>query len=113
VILIDNNSPSPRAASPDDIEGEEDNLNDSDTHPPDLMEDINMSEQGSDADHASIGEEILDFPGSDQEEAHTMGDMDMEPSGDVPDLVVPDVAVSTKVTQVGVWSVQRGVESEC
>jgi hypothetical protein len=75
------------------------------------MEDIMMSEQGSEVGRASDGEEILDFPESDQEEVHAMGDMDMDPSGIVPDLVAPDIAVPVTVTQVGVWSVEPGVST--
>ena len=91
MILNDRNSLDPRAGL-DEIEDEEDDA----TYPTDLMDDIMMSEQGSEPEgRASDGEEVLDFPESDHDEVHAldMRDMDMDPDDVVPDAVVPDVVV--------------------
>ena len=91
MILNDQNSLDPRAGL-DEIEDEEDDA----TYPTDLMDDIMMSEQGSDPEgRASNGEEVLDFPESDHDEVHAldMRDMDMDPDDVVPDAAVPDAVV--------------------
>lgn len=85
-----------------DIVDEEDDV----AYPSGLMDDIVMSEQGSE-ESASDNEEILEFPELDEDEGHASMDMEMDPvmpDLDVPDLVEPNLEsrTSIKVTQVGV-----------
>jgi hypothetical protein len=113
VILIDNNddshSQTPRA-SPDEIEGEEDNT----TDPQDFREDIMMSnnegEHMSDGEPGEDHEGVVDFPEDDQEaqeDDHAMWDMAIDPSSIAPDVAVPDLQSHTpmKVIPVGHRSV--------
>jgi hypothetical protein len=84
------------------------------THPTNLINDI---KQGSE-DPASNDKEVLDFPG---DEGNEIMDLDVISDDGMPDLVildmcVPDVVVpdsesyaTTKMTQVGVGSVNPGV----
>lgn len=121
-------------ASPAEIDDEEDDA----TQSLALVDDIVMSEQGS-AGPGSDGEEVLNFPESDDNEGYEMMDVDIDPGSIMPDLVVPDVDVpglvvpdvdvpglvvpdmvvpdlvnyvgSTKVTQVSVRTMSPGVST--
>lgn len=91
VILNNFISPCPRT-SPDEIENEEDNA----TPPPNWMDEFVMSEQGS-AGPGSDNEDLLDFCEFENDKGYTGIDLDIDPDGSMPDLVVPDVAMPDPV----------------
>jgi len=103
--------------NPDEIENEEDDA----TPPPEWMDKFVMSEQGS-VGLGSNNEDLLDFRGLDDDEGYTGMELDINPDGGMASLVMPDVGMpdlvvgpelvnypSTKVTQVGVQTVDPGV----
>jgi hypothetical protein len=104
-ILIDNhNNSQTLSASPDEIEGEEDNTMD----PQDFMEDIVMSNnEGEHANDGELGKDyegVIDFPEDAQEDTRAMWDMAIDPSSIVlDDMAMPDLQshAPMKVTKVG------------
>ena len=111
-MLTDFGSPSQRQC-PDEIIADDDIVDEEDdvAYPSGLMDDIVMSEQGSE-EFASNNEEILEFPELDKDQGNTSMDVEMDPvmpGLNVPDAVVPALVepnlesrTSIKVTQVGV-----------
>jgi hypothetical protein len=85
-----------------------------DVTPHAFMDDIEISERGSEGG-ASDNEEIPEFPEPEDDEGHEMSDLDIGPDVIVPDSVVSDVAVPDlesytmkRVTQVGCRAVNLG-----